>query len=92
RVFGLVRTLLFAFVFGAGATSDAYIQAFYIPDFIFNVVAGGALASAFIPVFTKYMSGDNDERSAWHVASAALNLAIGIMIVLALISIIFAGQ
>lgn len=92
RVFGLVRSLLFAFVFGAGATSDAYLQAFYIPDFIFNVVAGGALASAFIPVFTKYMAGDNDEKTAWHIASAALNLAIGIMIVLALIAIIFAGQ
>jgi putative peptidoglycan lipid II flippase len=92
RVFGLVRTLLFAFVFGAGATSDAYIQAFYLPDFIYNVVAGGALASAFIPVFTKYMVGDNDEKSAWHVASAALNLAIAIMILLALIAIIFAGQ
>src|SRR6266566_2040244 len=70
RVFGLVRTLLFAFVFGAGATSDAYIQAFYIPDFIFNIVAGGALTSAFIPVFTKYMVGDNDEKTAWHGASA----------------------
>jgi putative peptidoglycan lipid II flippase len=92
RVFGLVRTLLFAFVFGAGATSDAYIQAFYLPDFIYNVVAGGALASAFIPVFTKYMVGDNDEKTAWHVASAALNLAIAIMIILALIAIIFAGQ
>jgi putative peptidoglycan lipid II flippase len=92
RVFGLVRTLLFAFVFGAGATSDAYIQAFYLPDFIYNVVAGGALASAFIPVFTKYMVGDNDEKTAWHVASAALNLAIAIMILLALIAIIFAGQ
>ena len=92
RVFGLVRTLLFAFIFGAGATSDAYIQAFYIPDFIFNVVAGGALTSAFIPVFTKYMIGDNDEKTAWHVASAALNLAIAIMMLLALIAIIFAGQ
>ncbi len=92
RVFGLLRTLLFAFVFGAGATSDAYLQAFFIPDFIFNVVAGGALASAFIPVFTKYMAGDNDEKSAWHIASAALNLAIAIMLVLALLAIIFAGQ
>jgi putative peptidoglycan lipid II flippase len=92
RVFGLLRTLLFAFVFGAGATSDAYLQAFFIPDFIFNVVAGGALASAFIPVFTKYMAGDNDEKSAWHIASAALNLAIAIMIVLALLAIISAGQ
>ncbi|TME05567.1 MAG: murein biosynthesis integral membrane protein MurJ [Chloroflexi bacterium] len=92
RVFGLLRTLLFAFVFGAGATSDAYLQAFFIPDFIFNVVAGGALASAFIPVFTKYMAGDNDEKSAWHIASAALNLAIAIMLVLALLAIISAGQ
>ena len=92
RVFGLLRTFLFAFVFGAGATSDAYLQAFYIPDFIFNVVAGGALASAFIPVFTKYMIGDKDEKTAWHIASAALNLAIAIMIVLALLAIIFAGQ
>ena len=92
RVFGLLRTLLFAFIFGAGATSDAYLQAFFIPDFIFNVVAGGALASAFIPVFTKYMAGDNDEKSAWHIASAALNLAIAIMLVLALLAIIFAGQ
>jgi putative peptidoglycan lipid II flippase len=82
RVFGLVRTLLFAIVFGTGITSDAFIQAFLIPDLIFNVVAGGALASAFIPVFTKYMTGDKDEKSAWHIASAALNLAIAIMIVL----------
>ena len=92
RVFGLLRTLLFAFVFGAGATSDAYLQAFFIPDFIFNVVAGGALASAFILVITKYMTGDNDEKSAWHIASAALNLAIAIMLVLALLAIISAGQ
>jgi putative peptidoglycan lipid II flippase len=38
------------------------------------------------------MVGDNDEKTAWHVASAALNLAIAIMIILALIAIIFAGQ
>ncbi len=92
RVFGLLRTFLFAFVFGAGSTSDAYLQAFVIPDFIFNIVAGGALSSAFIPVFTKYMIGENDEKRAWHIASAALNLAVAVMVVLALISIIFMGQ
>ncbi len=92
RVFGLLRTILFAIVFGAGATSDAYYQAFLIPDTIFNIVAGGALSSAFIPVFTKYMIGDEDEGSAWYLASAALNIAIVVMIVLAVIAIIFAGQ
>src|SRR2546421_309268 len=92
RVFGLIRTSLFAFVFGTGAISDAYLQAFVVPDLIFNIVAGGALSSAFIPVFTKYMIGEKDEKTAWHIASAALNLAISIMIVLALLAIIFAGQ
>ncbi len=90
RILGLLRTSMFAFVFGTSGTSDAYLQAFLIPDLIFNIVAGGALSSAFIPVFTKYMLGDDDERSAWHIASSALNLAVAIMMVLAFIVIIFA--
>ncbi len=92
RVLGLVRTSMFAFVFGTSSFSDAYLQAFLIPDFIFNIVAGGALSSAFIPVFTNYMIGKRDERTAWHIASAALNLAISVMIGLAALAIIFAGQ
>lgn len=91
RMLGLLRTSLFSIVFGAGLTSDAYIQAFFLPDFIFNIVAGGALSSAFIPVFTRYMVRDKDEKTAWHIASSALNLAIGIMIVLAFIAMIGAG-
>ncbi|GAC1400277.1 MAG: hypothetical protein NVSMB49_12180 [Ktedonobacteraceae bacterium] len=92
RILGLLRTSMFAFVFGTGPTSDAYLQAFLIPDTIFNIVAGGALSSAFIPVFARYMIGEHDEKTAWHVASSALNLAIAIMGVLALIAIIFARQ
>lgn len=92
RVLGLVRSVMFNFVFGAGPTSEAYLQAFLIPDMIFNIVAGGALSSAFIPVFSKYMTGDRDEKSAWHLANTALTLAIAIMTGLALVAIIFAGQ
>ncbi len=92
RVLGLLRTSMFAYVFGTSAVSDAYLQAFLIPDFIFNIVAGGALSSAFIPVFTNYMIGENNAKKAWHVASAALNLAIAIMVAFALIAIIFARQ
>ncbi len=92
RILGLLRTSMFAFVFGTGPTSDAYLQAFLIPDTIFNIVAGGALSSAFIPVFAKYMIGEHDEKTAWRIASSALNLAIIIMSILALIAIIFARQ
>lgn len=90
RILGLLRTSMFAYVFGTGVTSDAFLQAFLVPDLIFNIVAGGALSSAFIPVFTHYMIGERDEKTAWHVASSALNLAIAIMMVLALLAIIFA--
>ena len=92
RVLGLLRTSMFAFVFGTSVTSDAYVQAFLVPDLIFNIVAGGALSSAFIPVFTRHIVSDHDDNTAWHVASSALNLAIAIMMVLALIAIIFARQ
>src|SRR5260370_18077769 len=71
-------------------TRNAYFQAFLVPDLIFTIVAGGALSSAFIPVFTHYMVGERDEKTAWHVANAALNLAVVIMIGLALLAIILA--
>lgn len=90
RVLGLLRTSLFAFVFGTSSTSDAYLQAFLIPDLIFNIIAGGALLSAFIPVFTNYMINKNDEKTAWHIASSSLNLAIAVMGGFALFAIIFA--
>lgn len=91
RVLGLVRQSMFTAIFGASVVSDAYYQAFLVPDTIFNIVAGGALSSAFIPVFTKYMLSDDDEKTAWHIANTALTLATTLMVVLAVIAIIFAG-
>ncbi len=90
RILGLLRTTLFLDVFGADQFSDAFVQASIIPDLIFNIVAGGALSSAFIPVFTSYMVTDKDEKKAWRLASNALNLTIAVMVILALIAMLFA--
>jgi putative peptidoglycan lipid II flippase len=90
RILGLVQSTLFAFVFGTTSISDAYTQAFLVPDFMYNVVAGGALSSAFIPIFTKHIVTEKDHRRAWHFASSALNLALAIMAVFAVTFIIFA--
>jgi putative peptidoglycan lipid II flippase len=92
RVLGLLRSSMFAAVFGTDPTSGAFYQAFLLPDTIFNIVAGGALSSAFIPVFTRYMVSDHDEKTAWHVANTALTLATTIMLIIALIGFIFANQ
>lgn len=89
RVFGMLRTFLFAFAFPYGATTDAYTLAFTLPDAIFNIVAGGALASAVIPVFNDYMVKKRDRKTAWYVASAAINVSILLLVIFCIIAIIF---
>ncbi len=95
RVLGLVRTSLFAALFG-GPThiidADAYTQAFFIPDTIFNLVAGGALSSAFIPIFTQYLVEKRDKKTAFYVANIALNTAIAGLALFAALGVIFAPK
>jgi putative peptidoglycan lipid II flippase len=90
RVLGLFRTSFFAYVFGASRSADAFTYAFTLPDVIFNIVAGGALASAFIPVFTDYLINRRDRKTAWHVASAAFNISTLVLIGCAALCIVFA--
>jgi len=73
RLLGLVRDRLFASTFGAGDMLDAYYVAFRIPDFIFNLLILGALSSAFVPVFVKYLSKDK-KNEAWEIANSLLNI------------------
>src|SRR3954468_1632241 len=72
RVLGIVRTVVIADVFGASRPISAYFAAFRIPDTMFTLVSGGALASAFIPVFAALIERGR-EREAWRVASSVLN-------------------
>ena len=90
RILGLLRTSIFAYVFGTTSTSDAFLQAFLVPDLIFSIIAGGALSSAFIPVFTQYTIGEHDEKTAWHITSSLLNLIVAIMTFIAFLAFILA--
>lgn len=78
RVSGLLRTIAVSYRFGTGPELDAYVAAMRIPDFLFQVVAGGAVASAFIPVLAGYLARD-DQAGAWRVVSGLLTLAIAVM-------------
>ncbi|HEX6799896.1 MAG TPA: murein biosynthesis integral membrane protein MurJ [Ktedonobacterales bacterium] len=95
RVLGLLRTSLFAYTFGGQSTltqADAFTNAFALPDMLFTIVAGGALASAFIPVFADYLIDKRDKRTAWHIASSALNLSMLVLTLLGIVGFIFAPQ
>jgi putative peptidoglycan lipid II flippase len=72
RAMGLLREMVIARQFGTSAELDAYLAAFRLPDLFFALMAGGALGSAFIPVFASYLAHD-DEPGAWRLASAIIN-------------------
>jgi putative peptidoglycan lipid II flippase len=92
RLLGLLREVVIGARFGTGAELDAYLAAFRVPDLIFYLVAGGALASAFIPTFTARLAKDDDprRRAAWRLASSVSNLLLlattGLAIVAALLA------
>ena len=56
RILGFLRDLVVARAFGAGVATDAFFVAFRLPNLLRRLVAEGALSSAFVPVFTEYVS------------------------------------
>ena len=92
KLLGVVRNSLFASVFGASVDADAFTQAFYLPDTIFNLVSGGALFSAFIPTFTRYLAHKHKQQTAVALANSALNTALAGLTLLALLAMLFAPQ
>ena len=91
RVLGLTRDIVISHQFGTSRMLDAYFAAFTVPDFIFNVIAGGALGSAFIPTFSAALAS-GDLRRAWRLASAVINLALILITMVAALLAIFAPQ
>ena len=57
RVLGLVRDMVIARYFGAGAGADAFFVAFKIPNFLRRLFAEGAFSQAFVPVLSSYREG-----------------------------------
>jgi putative peptidoglycan lipid II flippase len=82
RALGLLREMVISAKFGTGGDLDAYLAAFRLPDILFQIVAGGALASAFIPTFASFWARD-DEPGAWRLASAVINLVLLLTLALA---------
>lgn len=82
---GLVRQTIFDYLFGAGDTANAYYAASRLPDTLFDLIAGGALTHALIPVLLSYEK-DNGKVEAWRLASLVFNLLLVAFTVLVFVS------
>jgi len=89
RASGLVREMIVGARFGTSAEYDAYLAAFRVPDLLFQLAAGGALGSAFIPVFSGFWL-KTDKREAWLLFSRVLNLISLLLVGLGVLAAIFA--
>ena len=89
RVTGLLRTVAIGYRFGTGSELDVYLVANRISDTLFQVVAGGAVSAAFIPVLAVYL-GRDDRAEAWRLVSALFTIAVALMVPLSLLLALFA--
>ncbi len=81
RVLGFAREILMAYLFGTTLWQSAFSVAFTVPNTFRRIFGEGALAAAFIPVFTETMERQGS-RAAWSLAGKTLNL---LMLTLALV-------
>ncbi|MBT3690073.1 murein biosynthesis integral membrane protein MurJ [bacterium] len=90
KILGLVRDRLLASYFGAGSMLDSYYAAFKLPDLVFNTLVLGALAAAFIPVFTR--SWFRNKKQAFLLANTLLNYLVVFILLISLVMYIFAPK
>jgi len=91
RILGFVRYIAIARAVPDIGTQDAFYAAFRIPDFLFQLVAAGALASALVPVLAGLFAADEDDR-AWRVLSTLTTLILGALFVLVVIAELTLGS
>jgi len=91
RLLGAVRNIVIAAHFGAGPEYGAYVAAIALPDLVFQVLVGGAVGAAFIPVFKRYHATRRDDE-AWYVTSSVINIFFLIALVTSGLLAIFARQ
>lgn len=63
RILGLVRDQVFAALFGAGLQYDAFLTAFRIPNLLRDLLAEGALSSAFVTTFTQTLQSKGKDQA-----------------------------
>lgn len=84
RLLGWYRDKIFLHAYGDSWISGAYYSAFNTPDLLYNLLAGGALSAAFIPIFSSFIA-KSEQENANRVGSTVANLmlialAIGVTI------------
>ena len=87
RVLGLVREQVIAGLFGATAATDAFRVAFRVPLTLYDLLAGGMISAALVPVFSRY-SNAQDKASQEELGVVASTMFNGQLLVSAALALL----
>jgi len=89
RVLGFVRDVIIARFFGTGASAQAFVVAFRIPNLLRNIVGEASTSAAVVPVLTR-LDETGRKQEFWEVANCLLNILIVFLVGLTLLGELFA--
>ena len=89
RIAGMAREMIFSRVLGASAVTDAWFQAFIIPNVFRRLFAEGAFSAAFVPMFSKRLHGHEDPEKGLEEARSfsADVLSVFLPVLIALVAV-----
>lgn len=88
RVTGLARESVLGWLFGASGIFDAYVLGYRIPMLTRELFAEGALSSAFIPTFTRYLNtrGEAAARELSNITATLVMVVVGLICVVGILA------
>ena len=89
RILGLARETVITYLFGATGAADALQVAIIVPKAIYDLLIGGHINGAFVPVLSDIITL-RGKRELWRVVSALMSLVFAILAVLVLLIELFA--
>ncbi len=90
KLTGFFRELLIVPKFGYGLYSDAYINAFQIPDLVYELLVGGVVAAVLTPTLSAGIERGR-QKSTWHSVSVFITVTLLITSIALLLAEIFAA-
>ncbi|WP_433554639.1 murein biosynthesis integral membrane protein MurJ [Micromonospora zamorensis] len=90
RLAGFGRTAVFTWSLAPTDLGGTYVVANAVPNFIFEIVAGGALASLVVPLLAGAVAA-GDRTAVARTTGALLTWTLALLVPLALLVVVFAG-
>ena len=91
RLLGLAREIVLTYLFGASGAVDALQVAIIVPKAIYDLLIGGHINGALVPVLSDVIT-TRGKAELWRVVSALISLVIAILALLVLLLELFAPQ